>query len=328
MTEFELIERFFTRSTSRALVGNGDDAAVIAPLPGYAFVVTTDAMIEGRHFLPTLDPVKLGRRLVQVNLSDLAAMGAAPKFAMLSLTLPRLDEHWIARFAEGLWEALDEYDIQLVGGNTTRGALSLSMTAIGEVPVIDGRAHALLRSGANIDDELWVSGALGDAGWALGCMTGAIDAQATREQIAKYESPSARVSLGFELRDIATSCIDISDGLLAEAGHLARASNVAIDIEFTHIPTSIRDWLSTATYREHAKRCLLATGDAYELLFTAPRSAHDVVAALLRSEGLDGASIGRVREYATSGLVRERVQVLDSTGRIIDFDSKGWDHFA
>ncbi len=328
MTEFELIERFFTRSTSRALIGNGDDAAVIAPTPDHAFVVTTDAMVEGRHFLPTLDPLKLGRRLVQVNLSDLAAMGAAPKFATLSLTLPHLDEPWVTRFAEGLWTALDEYDIELIGGNTTRGALALSMTAIGEVPIIGGRPHALRRSGACVDDELWVSGALGDAGWALGCMTGAIDAQATRAEIAKYESPTARVSLGFELRDIATSCIDISDGLISEANHLARASNVAIDIDFTHIPSSIRDWLSTATHREQAKHCLFATGDAYELLFTAPRSAHDVIVSLLNGEALDGACIGRVREYAIGARVRERVQVLDSTGRIIEVDGKGWDHFA
>jgi thiamine-monophosphate kinase len=327
MTEFELIERFFTRETPHAFVGNGDDAAVIAPTEGQAFVVTTDTMIEGRHFLPTLDPMKLGRRLVQVNLSDLAAMGAAPKFAMLSLALPRIDETWLARVAEGLWTALDEYEIELVGGNTTRGQLALAMTAFGEVPVIDGRAHALRRSGACDGDELWVSGSLGDAGWALACMTGEIDAQATREQIAKYESPTARVSLGYSLRDLASSCIDVSDGLLSEANHLARASNVAIDIEFAHVPNTLGDALSNATYRAKATQCLLASGDAYELLFTAPVGAHEIVKSILHDERLEGACIGRVRAPDPAS-VRERVQVLDRTGRIIEIDNKGWDHFA
>jgi thiamine-monophosphate kinase len=321
------LERFFTRESPRAFIGSGDDAAVIAPTDGQAFVVTTDTLIEGRHFLPTLDPVKLGRRLVQVNLSDLAAMGASPKFAMLSLTLPRVDESWLARFSEGLWHALDEYDIELIGGNTTRGALAVAMTAFGEVPVLDGRAHALRRSGACVDDELWVSGALGDAGWALACMMGEVDAQASREQIAKYEMPTARVSLGYTLRDIATSCIDISDGLLSEANHLARASRVAIDIEFPDIPNSLDAALANASHCGKATHCLLATGDAYELLFTAPAGAHELVQATLTSERLSGACIGRVRAYDPAN-VRERVQVLDSTGRIIDFQSTGWDHFA
>jgi thiamine-monophosphate kinase len=328
MTEFELIEKFFTRPTPHALVGNGDDAAIIAPSEGAAFVVTTDSMIEGRHFLPTLDPWKLGRRIAQINLSDLAAMGAVPKFATLALTLPRIDEAWIARLAEGLWSALDEHEIELVGGNTTRGQLALSMTAFGEVPVVDGKAMALVRSGVQVGDELWVSGELGDAGWALACMTGDVNASATREQIAKYEAPTARVALGIALREIATSCIDVSDGLLSEANHLARASNVAIDIEFAHIPTSLGDALSNAAHRARATHCLLATGDAYELLFTAPESRHDDIEALLRLQKLPGACIGRVRAYEPATRVRERVQVLDSTGRIIEFASKGWDHFA
>lgn len=327
MTEFELIEKFFTRDTPHALIGNGDDAAVIAPTAGHAFVVTTDTMIEGRHFLPTLDPVKAGRRLVHVNLSDLAAMGAVPKFAMLSLCLPRVDESWLSRFAEGLWLALDEHAVELVGGNTTRGALAMSMTAFGEVPVVEGHAQALRRSGARIDDELWVSGQLGDAGWALACMTGEIDAQPSREQIAKYEAPTARVSLGRALRDVASSCIDVSDGLLSEAHHLARASGVLIDIEFAHIPNALGDALSNAAYRAKASHCLLATGDAYELLFTAPEDAHERVSELLANLDLHGACIGRVRAHDAAN-VRERVQLLDSTGRIIDFQNGGWDHFA
>jgi thiamine-monophosphate kinase len=327
MTEFELIARFFHRPSKRALVGNGDDAAVVAPSAGHAFVVTTDAMIEGRHFLPTLDPVKLGRRIVHVNLSDLAAMGAAPKFAMLALSLPRIDEAWLARFAEGLWAALDAFDVELIGGNTTRGSLSCTLTAFGEVACTNGSARTLLRSGACVDDDVWVSGALGDAGWALACMTGLVEAEATREQIAKYELPTARIELGLMLQGIATSCIDISDGLLSEASHLARASNVAIDIEFAHLPTSLDTVLTDARYREHATHCLLATGDAYELLFTAPPSARSAVLALFDRLTLSGARIGVVRAKEPS-VPRESVQVLDRSGRIIEINANGWDHFA
>jgi thiamine-monophosphate kinase len=325
MTEFELITRYFTRTTRRAIVGVGDDAAVIAPTAQHAFVVTTDTLIEGRHFLPTLDPLKLGRRLVQVNLSDLAAMGATPKFAMLSLALPRIDEPWVARLAEGFHAALDEYEIELIGGNTTRGQLSLAMTAFGEVPIVEGQAQALLRSGAMVGDDIWVSGPLGDAGWALGCMTGEIDGSASREQIAKYETPTARVALGVGLRGIATSCIDISDGLLSEANHLANASGVAIDIEFAHIPTLLGEALADASLRAKAQQALLSTGDAYELLFTAPNEKSETIAELMQTLKLDGRKIGQVRTHTP---VRNRVQVLDSTGRAIDVDCKGWDHFA
>jgi thiamine-monophosphate kinase len=327
MTEFELIERYFQRETKHALVGNGDDAAVIAPSPGHAFVVTTDAMLEGRHFLPTLDPVKLGRRIVNVNLSDLAAMGATPRYAMLALALPRIDETWVARFAEGLWTALDEFDIELIGGNTTRGALSCTMTAFGEVERVSGAPQVLLRSGARAEDDLWISGSLGDAGWALACMTGIADAEASREQIAKYELPTARVALGRALHGIASACIDVSDGLISEANHIARASNVVIDIEFAQLPTSLGDVLTDARYREHATQCLLATGDVYELLFTAPPTQRETIQALFDRLQLNGARIGHVRSHDANDL-RRRVQVLDRAGRIIDATGNGWDHFA
>lgn len=320
VTEFELIARFFTRPRGSALVGNGDDCAVIAPSPGNAFAVTTDTLIEGRHFLPTIDPIKLGRRVVNVNLSDLAAMGAVPRYALLSLTLPQIDEHWISRFAEGLWSALDEYGIELIGGNTTRGALAVAMTAFGEVPP----GAALTRAGARAGDDLWVSGPLGDAGWALYCMIGDIKAEASAEQIARYETPQARVALGLALRDIASSCIDISDGLLSEAAHLAKASNVAIEIDFPAIPTGLGDALQSAEHGAKARHCLLSTGDAYELLFTVPRERHEIVKRLLATHGLAGACIGRVLAPHEGDVVR----VLDAQSRIMDVNISGWDHFA
>ena len=153
MTEFELIARYFSRPKQSAMLGNGDDCAVIAPSSGHAFAVTTDTLVEGRHFLPTIDPYKLGRRVVHVNLSDLAAMGANPRYVLLSLTLPQIDEAWIAKFSEGLWAAFDQFGVELIGGNTTRGPLAIALTAMGDV--VPG--EALLRSDAKPDDELWVS---------------------------------------------------------------------------------------------------------------------------------------------------------------------------
>lgn len=345
MTEFELIARYFTRSNRSALLGNGDDCAIVAPSAGNAFAVTTDTLIEGRHFLPALDPFKLGRRVVNVNFSDLAAMGALPRYAMLSLTLPQIDEEWISRLSEGLWSALDAHSVELIGGNTTKGPLAIAMTAFGELPP----SAALTRSGARVADELWVSGTLGDAGWAMYALTGA-RFEATPEQIGKYECPEARVSLGLALRGVATSCIDISDGLLSEAKHLATASKVSIDIDIATIPTGLKHvsrqsmWgvaktlapLSTdstdsmdikvwpAMLDHLGQHCLLSTGDAYELLFTAPREQHDAVATILKRENLPGACIGRV----TASNVANPVRVLDAESRVMDIEVKGWDHFA
>ena len=342
MTEFELIARYFTRPNRSALLGNGDDCAIVAPSAGNAFAVTTDTLIEGRHFLPTLDPFKLGRRVVNVNFSDLAAMGAAPRYALLSLTLPQIDEDWVSRFSDGLWSVLDAYNVELIGGNTTKGPLAIAMTVFGELPP----NQALTRSGARAGDELWVSGTLGDAGWAMYALTGA-KFEATPEQIAKYECPEARVSLGLALRGIATSCIDISDGLLSEAKHISTASNVSIDIDIATIPTGLKD-VSRKSMLDLAKtfapftvdsvdtkfwpivlehlgqHCLLSTGDAYELLFTAPRDQHDAVAAILKLQSLPGACIGRV----TPSFAAQAVRVLDAQSRVMDIEVKGWDHFA
>ena len=340
MTEFELIARYFTRPNRSALLGNGDDCAIVAPSAGNAFAVTTDTLIEGRHFLPTLDPFKLGRRVVNVNFSDLAAMGAAPRYALLSLTLPQISEHWVSRFSDGLWSVLDAYGVELIGGNTTKGSLAIAMTAFGELPP----HQALTRSGARAGDELWVSGTLGDAGWALYALTGETKFAATPEQIAKYECPEARVSLGLALRGVATSCIDISDGLLSEAQHIATASNVSIDIDIATIPTGLmhvsrqstgdvtkpltpnitENSASSASAEHLGQDCLLSTGDAYELLFTAPRAKHDAVAEILKCQNLPGACIGRV----TPSNSAKPVRVLDAQSRVMDIEVKGWDHFA
>jgi thiamine-monophosphate kinase len=327
LTEFELIAKFFTRASPSALIGNGDDCAVIRPRPGNAFAVTTDTLVEGRHFLPTIDPYKLGRRVVAVNFSDLAAMGAQPRYAMLSLTLPRIDEAWVARFADGLWSALNEHNAELIGGNTTRGPLSIAMTAFGDVAATtEGGTWAITRNGAQVGDQLWVSGELGDAGWALHCMLGDVKAEATHAQIARYECPEARVALGVQLVEIASSCIDVSDGLISEATHIARASHVDIDIDFAAIPTGLGDALSSVEHAAFARHCLLATGDAYELLFTAKPDHHARIVEILKSLHLPGHCIGRVIA-ATNG-IGGNVRVLDAKSHPMKIETRGWDHFA
>lgn len=325
MTEFELIARYFSAPCPSAVLGNGDDCALVAPGAGQVFAITTDTLIEGRHFLPAITPERLGRRVVHVNLSDLAAMGARPRYALLSLTLPDIDESWVAAFARGLWAAFDEFGVELIGGNTTRGPLAIALTALGEVPP----GAALTRRGAAPGDDLWVSGPLGDAGWALYSL--APDARwpvarridATPMQIDRYECPTARVALGLALRGLASSCIDISDGLVSEARHIADASGVALEIEFGRVPTGIPAWPPGDPRARLAEHCLLATGDAYELLFTAPHGQRDEIAALLAAQGLAGARIGAVRERRDPA-----VCVLDAKSQPMNVAVTGWDHFA
>lgn len=336
MTEFELIKRYFHRPKESALLGNGDDCAVIVPRAGFAFAVTTDTMIEGRHFLPNLAPEKLGHRVAMVNFSDLAAMGALPRYAMLSLCLPSATEAWLGAFSRGLWSALDRYGVELVGGNTTRaaqGALSVALTAFGELPP----AEALTRSGAQVGDDVWVSGTLGGAGFGLhyllgdaNCNKGALhlSAEVIQRCIQQYEEPTARIALGLSLRGVAKSAIDISDGLLSEAMHIAEASNVHVQIDFDAIPTALKPLLNKRSGDDwlFAQRCILNMGDAYELLFTAPTNLREQVQTCLAQHAPDGARIGRV--LPVSAAHRHAVSVLDAQSTLIDIDVKGWDHFA
>ncbi|MCS6996877.1 MAG: thiamine-phosphate kinase [Casimicrobiaceae bacterium] len=325
MTEFELISRYFLKPASSALLGSGDDAAIVAPRPGHAFVVTTDSLIEGRHFLPGLAPERLAERLVAVNLSDLAAMGARPRYALLSLTLPQAEEAWVAPFSAALYAALAAHEVELIGGNTTRGELSVSLVAIGEVPLRAGRPDALLRSGAKPGDELWVSGPLGAAGWACLSLTGRIAESASMVEIERYERPVARVALGLALRGVASAAIDISDGLVSEAKHLAQASGVDIEIDAARIPTELSARLADPKQAPIAWHCVLATGDAYELLFTAPRGARARVEALLAKHSPAGARIGRVLAPRAA---QPSVRVLDASAREFAGVWMGWDHFA
>ena len=313
--EFELIERFFTRPVRRAVLGVGDDCALLAPAPGMQCCVSSDMLVEGRHFLSTVAPRRLGHKALAVNLSDLAACGAEPLGFTLALALPRADEAFLQGFAEGLWALADRHGIELVGGDTTAGPLTICITAIGQVPP----GQALLRSGAHAGDELWVSGTLGDARAALEVFRGALTVGAADfEQLRRaMECPEPRVGLGQRLRGIASSAIDVSDGLVGDLGHILRRSGVGARLDVDALPRSaVLAALPAALQQE----CLLHGGDDYELLFSAPAARHDAVLAAAREAGVAVARIGRVEPGAA-------LVVTDGAGRPLQVKSGGFDHF-
>ncbi|MBH2016098.1 MAG: thiamine-phosphate kinase [Burkholderiales bacterium] len=294
--EFDLIARYFQRPAGqgprRAVVGNGDDCAVLAPAPGMQLAVSTDTMVEGRHFLSTVPPERLGHKALAVNLSDLAAAGAQPLGFLLALTLPRVDEAWLAGFARGLLALADEHDCELVGGDTTAGPLAIGVTVLGEVP--SGRA--LLRSGAAVGDDIWVSGHPGEARLALeafrGTLVPGLSAADFETARLALERPDPRVALGVGLRGLASAAIDVSDGLLGDLGHILAHSGVGADLFLSTLP--IAPCLAARSRTEQLD-CILAGGDDYELLFTASAAHREAVVQLGAQLGLPLSRIGRVR---------------------------------
>jgi thiamine-monophosphate kinase len=313
--EFELIERYFTRVARRAVVGVGDDCAVLMPAPGMQLCVSSDMLVEGRHFLSTVPPERLGHKALAVNLSDLAACGAEPLAFTLALALPRADEAFLESFARGLFALAERHDIDLVGGDTTAGPLTLCITVLGQVP----QGRALLRSGARVGDELWVSGTLGDARAALECFRGTLQLPGDGfEQVRQaMELPEPRVSLGRRLQGIASSAIDLSDGLLGDLGHVMQRSGVGARVEFDALPRS--ELLATLPAVVQ-RQCLLHGGDDYELLFSAEPDRCDEVQAAARAAGVPVSRIGRIE--AGHALV-----VVDAAGHRLDEHAAGFDHF-
>ena len=287
--EFELIRRFFDRPAPQLVRGIGDDCAVLAPTPGHQWLVSTDMLVEGRHFLSTVDPEALGHKALAVNLSDLAACGATPRAVFLALALPRADAAWLEAFARGLFALADAHGVALAGGDTTAGPLNLCITAMGEAPA----GQALLRSGARAGDSLWVSGTLGDARLALEAFRGTValtgDAFAATRQ--RMERPTPRVALGQALRSLATSAIDVSDGLLGDLGHVLTASGVGAELMADALPRSVH--LATQTLALQ-RLCTLTGGDDYELVFTAPADLADAVREAAQSADTPVTHIGRI----------------------------------
>jgi thiamine-monophosphate kinase len=315
--EFDLIARHFTRPAPGAVLGVGDDCALLAPTPGMELAVTSDMLLEGRHFSPQDGPAGVGHKSLAVNLSDLAAMGATPRWATLSIALPAANEAWLTAFSRGFFRLAEMHGIELVGGDTTRGALTIAITAIGEVPP----GQALRRSGARAGDDVWVSGQLGAAAMALAYRQGRLfmeQIDAAKVLPALY-LPMPRVALGIALRGVARSAIDISDGLLADLGHILEASAVGAELDFAAlpIPEVARAYLHEAVARD----CVLAGGDDYELCFTAAAEQREAVLAAGVAGGISVTRIGTITQ--APGLV-----VRGADGQPLQIEKTGYDHFT
>lgn len=316
-SEFDLIARHFARPAPNAVLGVGDDAALLAPTPGMELVVSSDMLVAGRHFLPDTDAEALGHKTLAVNLSDLAAMGAVPRWATLCLALPEADEAWLAAFSRGFFALAARFGVSLVGGDTTRGPLALSVSVLGEAPA----GRALRRSGARPGDGIWVSGDLGAAALAVSHLNGerVLDAAAAALCQTRLHRPEPRVVLGNMLCCVAHAAIDLSDGLLADLGHILEASGVGAEIEFDRLPAHP----VLASRRDDAlvRRCLLAGGDDYELCFTAPAEREHTLHTVAEAAGVALTRIGHIT--AQTGL-----RLLDGAGRQMAIQERGFDHFA
>ncbi|MGB2816784.1 MAG: thiamine-phosphate kinase [Burkholderiaceae bacterium] len=318
--EFDLIARFFTRPVpagrSDIALAVGDDCAVLQPAPGEQWAVSTDTLVEGVHFLPDVDPAALGHKSLAVNLSDLAACGAEPRCFFLALALPKIDERWLQSFSQSMFALADAHGCVLAGGDTTRsphGAV-ITITVMGVVPT----GQALLRSGARAGDDLWVSGTLGEAAFGLAVRKGESDA--AHDAIAgieRLERPCPRVALGLALRGLATSAIDVSDGLLGDLGHLLERSAVGARVDWDRVPRSAELRRQPETDQ---RRWALSGGDDYELLFTASAGEWRAVE---RAAATAATAVTRIGAMTSTG----RLELVDADGRAMDTAPRAFDHF-
>ena len=320
MGEFDLIARYFTRPARRAVTGVGDDCALWQPQSGMQLAVSSDMLVEGRHFLSTVAPQRLGHKALAVNLSDLAACGARPLAFTLALSLPRVDEAWLQGFSHGLFLLADAHGCELIGGDTTQGPLNICITVFGEVPPGD----ALLRGAAQAGDDIYVSGTVGDARLALEVFRGSLslDTELFETARSRMEQPQPRVSLGLALRGIANACIDISDGLVGDLGHIMKASGVGAVLTTGWVADSAA--ISPALQSLPMSRRLdmaLAGGDDYELLFTAAPDQAPAVQEAANDCDVPVTCIGRIS--AGQGL-----QVMDIHGVPISRRFVSFDHFS
>jgi thiamine-monophosphate kinase len=308
-SEFELIDRYFRHPTRHTELGVGDDGAIVRPTPGMELVVSTDMLVAGTHFLPNADAEDLGWKTLAVNVSDIAAMGAQPRWALLAAALPAATESWVEKFARGFFACADRYDIDIIGGDTTRGPRNLCVTIFGEVP----QGAALRRSGAKPGDDIWVSGKPGRAALGLAHLQGrtVLDESQLVDCLAALHRPQPRVEFGLALRGLATAAIDVSDGLLADLGHILDASGAAAQLQLAVSPLP--------TFEEH---CLLSGGDDYELVFTTPAARHAEMAALADTLQFALTHIGSI-VAGTPGAIDLRTL----NGEAVAIGHRGYDHF-
>lgn len=322
MNEFALIAHHFARKPRRADVrlGIGDDGAVVAFEPGMECVASVDMLVEGRHFAAGADPQQLGHKTLAVNLSDLAAMGARPRYALLAGALPTSDADWLSAFMRGFDALATRYDVELIGGDTTRGPLTLCVTVLGDVPA----GQALTRGGAKPGHDVYVSGTLGDAALGLAARLGRIDVDADARHVAgeRLDAPQPRVALGIALRGVASAAIDVSDGLTGDLGHILEMSQVGATLDVAALPASAALCARMrGSGRDVALACLLAGGDDYELCFTAAPALRARIDAVSHDLSLALTRIGVIT--ASAGLV-----VRDEKGAAMSALPRAFDHFA
>jgi thiamine-monophosphate kinase len=327
VSEFELIRRYFEKAAhsgrpeerppTGVSLGIGDDCALLRPATGMDLAVSTDMLVEGRHFAAGADPFKLGHKSLAVNLSDMAAMGAAPRWVTLALAIPQVDETWLERFSAGLFSLAGRLEVELVGGDTTRGPLTISLTIMGEVPA----GLALYRAGAQPGDEVWVSGEVGGASLGLVHDLGRIrlESAVAEAMLRRLHEPEPRVGLGERLRGLATSAIDVSDGFAGDLMHILERSSVGALVQYDRIPRpAVFARLADA---ELERNCVLSGGDDYELIFTAPQSCHTEIEAVGAELGLALTAVGFVQAGEA------RLTLLDSQGGAMPTPG-GFDHFG
>lgn len=320
LSEFDLIARYFTRPQPghpQVALGIGDDCALLRLTPGMAMAISSDMLVEGRHFFPDADPRQLGHKCLAVNLSDLAAMGARPLGFTLAFSLPQADCAWLAGFADGLFALADAHDCALIGGDTTKGPRNICITIFGEIPV----GQALRRDAAQVDDDIWISGTLGDARLALAGLRQEVvlDHAGLAAAAVRLHAPTPRVALGQALRGIAHAAIDLSDGLIGDLGHILQRSKCGALINLDALPLgTVLARQPQALQREFA----LAGGDDYELCFTAATAQRSAVLTAAQAAGTTVTRIGSI-EPAACGL-----RLVDAHGATLDLQFSSFDHFS
>lgn len=314
--EFNLIAKYFTRATPGTDLGVGDDAALLRVSTGHQLAISVDMLVAGTHFFHDASPYDIGWKAMAVNISDIAAMGATPKWATLAIAMPEVNEPWLAEFSRGLFACADSFAVDLIGGDTTRGPLNISVQIMGEVPT----GKALRRDGAKLDDDIWVSGMLGSAALGLAYLQGKItlDSDVAGHCLQALHIPTPRTALGLALRGKANSCIDVSDGLLADLGHILEASNLGATVMLDDI--HCHDYLHSKLDQPMMQQCVLAGGDDYELVFTAPESQRQAIQELSQQLNLPLSLIGKTT--ANLGIQVSYQQ------QVLDISKKGFDHFG
>lgn len=319
--EFSLIARYFDRVKSRRLdveTGIGDDCALLNIPEKKTLAISTDTLVAGNHFLPDIDPADLAYKALAVNLSDLAAMGAEPAWLTLALTLPDVDEGWLESFSDSLFMQLNYYDMQLIGGDTTRGPLSMTLGIHGFVP--PGRA--LKRAGAKPGDWIYVTGTPGDSAAGLAILQERLNVESAADAdylLARHLRPMPRILQGQALRDLASSAIDLSDGLISDLGHILKASGCGARIDLDAMPLS--DAMLRQVAPEQALRWALAGGEDYELCFTVPELNRGALDVAIGQLGARFTCIGQICAEA------DGLQLLQA-GKPVQLDLKGYDHFG